>query len=212
MASIDRVLSEFIDAWNAGRRPRAEEYLARVDPESRDELAGEIAAWMEVAPAPEYGDDALHDIRAAPAVQAAQEAFGTRSGLWPALLPRLRARVKLSVDATAERLADALGFTGAERKVAAYLKEMEDGSLEASRVSTRVLEGLGRVLGVSGAELRRTGTLSGPAPAAASSAAYFRADDATTAQLHELEAMADEMLAGAPREWDEVDEAFLGGD
>ncbi len=26
----DRVLSEFIDAWNAGRRPRVRDYLARL--------------------------------------------------------------------------------------------------------------------------------------------------------------------------------------
>lgn len=212
MVSIDRVLSEFIDDWNAGRRPRVEDYLARVEPHERDQLADEIGSWLQVAPTPAYDDAALAEIRAAPAVRAAQDAFGTRSGLWPALLPRLRARAQLTVSGAAQRLAETLGFQGREAKVERYLAEMEEGSLEAERVSTRVLDGLGRVLGASAAELRRTGALSGPAPAAATSAAFFRADDPTSDQLQELEVMADAMLAGAPAEWDEVDEAFLGGD
>jgi len=103
MLSIDRVLSEFIDDWNAGRRPRVEDYLDRVEPASRDALADEISAWVEVAPTPAYDETALEAIRAEPAVRAAQAAFGTGSGLWPALLPRLRARGQLSVDAVAER-------------------------------------------------------------------------------------------------------------
>ena len=212
MVSIDRVLSEFIDDWNAGRRPRVEDYLARVDPPERDALADEIAAWMEVAPTPAYGDAARAQIRAAPAVRAAQDAFGTKSGLWPALLPRLRSRSQLSVSAAAQRLAEVLGFQGREGKVERYLVQMEEGSLEADRVSARVLEGLARVLGVSPLELRRTGTMSGPAPAAAGGA-LFRAAEPTSHQLNELETVADEMLAGAaaPRDWDEVDEAFLGG-
>jgi transcriptional regulator with XRE-family HTH domain len=212
MVSVDRVLSEFIDAWNAGRRPRVEEYLARVEPHRRDELADEISTWMEVAPTPAYDEAALEAIRDEPAVRAAQDAFGTRSGLWPALLPRLRARAQLSVDALAERLAARLGFAGRETKVRRYVGEMEQGSLDATRVSTRVLEALGTVLGVSAEELRRTGALSGPAPAAATSAAFFRAEGAEVEQLDRLEVVADAMLARAPEEWDEVDEAFQSGD
>ena len=213
MVSIDRVLSEFVDDWNAGRRPRVEEYLARVEPHERDQLADEVASWMAVAPTPAYDDAARAEIRAAPAVRAAQDAFGTRSGLWPALLPRLRSRAQLSVAAVAQRLAGVLGFEGREAKVERYLVEMEEGSLDADRVSGRVLEGLARVLGVSPVELRRTGALSGPAPAAAAGGVLFRAADPTSDQLHQLEEMADAMLDGAQEapEWDEVDEAFLGG-
>lgn len=211
MVSIDRVLSEFIDDWNAGRRPRVEDYLARVDPGDQEVLADEISAWMEVAPTPAYDELALEAIHAEPAVRAAQDAFGTRSGLWPALLPRLRARARLSVDAAAERLAAQLGFAGREGKVRRYLSEMEEGSLDATRVSDGVLDALGRVLGISGGELRRTGALGGPAPAAATSAAFFRAGDSGVEELTRLEVMADAMLADAPEEWDEVDEAFQGG-
>lgn len=92
------------------------------------------------------------------------------------------------------------------------MAEMEEGSLDAARVSTRVLEGLGRVLGVSAEELRRTGALSGPASAAATSAAFFRAEGPEAAHLDRLEVMADAMLAGAPEEWDDIDAAFQGGE
>jgi hypothetical protein len=89
---------------------------------------------------------------------------------------------------------------------------MEEGSLDATRVSTRVLDALADLLGTSADDLRRTGALGGPAPAAASSAAFFRTDDHDAERLTRLEVLADAMLAGQPEPWDEVDDAFQGGD
>ena len=58
MSTNDQVLSDFIDAWNAGRRPRVREYLARLpDGPERDELADQITTWLEVAPTPAYDDE-----------------------------------------------------------------------------------------------------------------------------------------------------------
>ena len=54
MVSIDRVLSEFIDDWNAGRRPQVDEYLERVPEPERAELADQLMTWLEVAPTPTY--------------------------------------------------------------------------------------------------------------------------------------------------------------
>ena len=35
MSTTDQILSEFIDAWNAGARPRVRDYLARAITEGR---------------------------------------------------------------------------------------------------------------------------------------------------------------------------------
>ena len=43
----EQVLSDFIDAWNAGGRPRVRDYLARVPEAERDALADEISTWLE---------------------------------------------------------------------------------------------------------------------------------------------------------------------
>ena len=77
MTDRDRILSEFIDAWNAGRRPRARQYLARV-PEGpqRDELADRLAIWLETAPAPRHDAATREAIRADPIVQSVLAAVG----------------------------------------------------------------------------------------------------------------------------------------
>ncbi|MBA2429886.1 MAG: hypothetical protein H0V55_09215, partial [Thermoleophilaceae bacterium] len=54
----DRLLSEFIDAWNAGRRPDAGSYLERAGPEAQADLADSIAAFVTWAPTPDYDHDA----------------------------------------------------------------------------------------------------------------------------------------------------------
>ena len=94
----DRVLSEFIDAWNAGRRPDVDEYLARVDQSERDDLAAELTAFLAFAPTPEYSDASLEAIRADPIVASALAGARGRAGLLPSLLVRLRSRLGLSND------------------------------------------------------------------------------------------------------------------
>src|SRR5258705_585610 len=92
----DRVLSEFIDAWNAGRRPDVDDYVARVPPPERGELADQLISFLSFAPTPAYSDAALEAIRAEPVVAGALAAPGARGGLLPALLARLRERSSLS--------------------------------------------------------------------------------------------------------------------
>ena len=96
MSTPDQVLSEFIDAWNAGERPRTLEYLRRVpDGPEREHLADQIATWLEVAPTPDFDADARSAIRAVPAVSALFESADSEAGLWPTTVPRLRARAGL---------------------------------------------------------------------------------------------------------------------
>ena len=42
MTSIQQILGEFIDAWNAGRRPDVDEYLARALDDARGALADDM--------------------------------------------------------------------------------------------------------------------------------------------------------------------------
>ena len=205
MSGADRILSEFIDAWNAGRRPRARDYLSRAEPHEREALADEIATWLEIAPAPAYDEATRARIRAEPAVAGVLEAMDREAGLWPSLLPRLRRQARLSVAELAARLADAVGVRGAEAKTERYLRELEAGHLDAAGLSRRVLEALGRLLAVSPDELERAGRF-GAAPAVA----FYRAEERAARAIDALEAVADALSAPAPEHWDEVDELFRG--
>src|SRR4051794_24618240 len=147
MASTDRALSEFIDDWNAGRRPQVDEYLDRVPEADRAELANQLMTWLEIAPTPRYDDAAREAIAAEPVVQEAIEAMSSESGLWPALLPRLRSRATLSLGDLASKLTSAIGLGGeAETKTERYLGELEAGSPDPRRVLKRGLHGLARGL------------------------------------------------------------------
>ena len=164
----EQVLSEFVDAWTAGRRPDVDDYLALVHEADREELAAELAAFLRFAPTPEYSDEALETIRADPIVAEALSAAGGRAGLLPALFMRLRARLGLSNAEVAGELVQSLSLP-ADRapKTASYLDRLERGELEPSRISGRVFDALARVLGVPRSELEGAGDVGGwAAPAA----------------------------------------------
>src|SRR4051794_33631903 len=158
MVSTDRALSEFIDDWNAGRRPQVDESLDLVPEPERAELASQLMTWLEIAPTPQYDDDAREATAAEPVVQEAIGAMSSESGLWPALLPRLRSRATLSLGDLASKLTSAMGLGGeAETKTEHYLGELEAGSLDPERVSKRALDGLARVLRVDVSVLGEAG-------------------------------------------------------
>ena len=205
----DRVLSEFVDAWNAGRRPDVDEHLARVDPARRDELAGDIAAFVAFAPTPDYDDAALAAIRAEPAVAAAAAAAHSTAGLWPALLPRLRERAALTSAQLAAALVGALGLPAdREPKTRGYLERLEAGELEPRGLSGRLLDALARLLAVPRGDLEAAGAFGAP-PAAP---ALFRAEGpAAEALRDDLDVIADALAAPAGGEWDDVDDLFRGG-
>jgi hypothetical protein len=206
----DRTLSEFIDAWNAGRRPDVDAFLAEVDEADRERLASEIVAFLAFAPTPEYDDDALAAIHAEPVVASAAAARHAPGGLWPALLPRLRERAALSTGQLAAGLVAALGLpSDREPKTRGYLERLEAGDLEARGVSGRVLDGLSRLLGVPRADLDGAGAFGRPpAPAAA----LFRAEGPGADALRDdLDVIADALAAPPTAGWDEVDELFRGG-
>jgi transcriptional regulator with XRE-family HTH domain len=206
----DRLLSEFIDAWNAGRRPDVDGYVARVPPAERGELADQLISFLSFAPTPAYSDAALEAIRAEPVVASALAAPGERGGLLPALLARLRERSSLSTPQLAGELVHALELPGdRQEKTASYLDRLERGELEPTRVSRRVFAALARVFGVSRDELEAAGDLGGWGPRPAT---MFRAEDeAARAVSRHLDILAEALDAPGGEGRDEVDDLFLGG-
>jgi transcriptional regulator with XRE-family HTH domain len=205
MTTADRILSEFIDAWRAGARPDAGEYVDRAPPAERPELAGAIETFMSVAPEPAYDEAAWAALAADPAVpRIAAAVEDDAAEAWSVLLPRLRARHGLSLDGLATALAERLGVAGRERKTRAYLDDLEHDRLVPERLSRRLLDALAGVLGAPAAWLERAGA----GPAAPAGALYRRQGDGTVEQR--LEVIADAMLIDAG-DWDEVDEVFQGG-
>jgi transcriptional regulator with XRE-family HTH domain len=207
MSALDGLLSEFIDAWNAGARPRVEDFLARAAPERRGALAGALGDWLAVAPAPPYDAAARAAIRSEPVLQAVLAATASDAG-WPELLPRLRDRAGLALRELGERVAAAVGLPGEGLRTAGYLERMERGELEAARVSQRLLDALGGALGISGRALAEAGAQR----PALSSGALFRGESRhADAIAEEFEALAEAALRPAPPPMDELDRLFLGG-
>ena len=208
MTETDRLLSEFMDAWTAGRRPRVQDYLARAPDEARAGLAEQLTTFLEYAPTPDYDEATMAELMAEPAVVAAAEALESDAGLWPALLPRLRAQARLSVADVARRLSEALGLAGREDKTERYLEQMESGALDPGGVSRRVLDALGGILRVDPGDLDRAGAFGVAEPAPA----LLRSDPGTAPSVAHLEVLADALAAPASaEEWDEVDRLFRGG-
>ena len=136
-------------------------------------------------------------------------ATASASGLWPELLPRLRARAGLALRELAERVAAAVGLPGEEARTAVYLERMERGELDAARVSRRLLDALGGALGVSGSALAEAGDAAPRRPRGRHAVpGESRAADALA---EEFEALAGAALRPAPPPMDELDRLFLGG-
>ena len=214
-ATREQVLSEFVDAWNAGERPDVDDYIARVAEEEQAALSEELLTFLTFAGTPEYSDDAMAAIRTEPVVAEGTKDGMERTGLLPGLLARLRERFGLSTDDVAGELVGELGLLDEQKpKTASYLERLEEGKIEPSRISRRVFEALGRVFHVPSDELEGAADRGGwstiaTAPAAAP---VFRADeDAAASASRHLEVLADALAAPGSKQRDAVDELFLGG-
>jgi hypothetical protein len=205
MTSIDRALSDFVDAWNAGRRPQVDAVLEQVGPAERAELAERLGAWLELAPTPAYDAATRERIRAAPALEAARASEQGAAGVLPALLPRWRARAGLGLGDLATQVAAAAGARGEEGRTAALLGRLERGELDGERLSRRLLDVLARALGVPAGALAAAARR----PAAAGGT-LFRAEEGDWVAA-EAEALSRAALAPAPAPMDELDRLFLGG-
>ena len=210
----DRVLSEFIDAWNGGERPDVDDYIARVPPGEQGPLAEALVSFLGFAPTPAYSDATLEAIRADPIVAEVLAAPHEQGSLLPKFLSTLRTRFSITTPQLAGELVRALGLPAErEAKTASYLARLEHGELEPTRVSRRVFDALARLFGVPGNEIEGAADFGGWRPIAPAAAApVFRAEDeAAHAVSPHLELLADALEAPGTQERDEVDELFLGG-
>lgn len=207
MTDLDRLLSEFIDEWNAGARPSVRGYLDRVnDDRDRSQLASRITAFLDVAPIPTYAPTALDDARVGGLVRAAASAFEARKSGWPALLPRWRAAAGLTLEQLADRVLESAGLEGADHeKAAGYLRSMERGGLDAGSMAERAMNAIARTLGVNARDFVRAGQ---PSHAIAAGPVFRAVDSGVTDHVGDrLTGLADALVS--PAEPDAVDEFFL---
>ena len=130
---IQKLLSEYIAEHRAGGEADPLAYLERADEGDRGELAALIDGYLARSPGREWDPDAYAGSAAERVADELGKALLGSSGLWPAILPRLRKQARLTRAQVVERLSAALGAAGREQKVAAYYHEMEQGSLDSQR-------------------------------------------------------------------------------
>lgn len=203
MSQVEELLSEYKEAHRAGSGdPRP--FLERAPTEDRALLAALIEGYLENAPRREFDRDEFLDSAAAPVAEGVQRSLAGAGGLWPALLPRLRAQARVKRADLVRELAARLGAESKQDKVAGYYHQMEQGLLPADGVSDTVLESLGKIVGVAGESLRKAGSLPAPGPLRMDEAAVF------TRMTEALPAAGSTRVEEPAQEWDEVDRLFRG--
>jgi hypothetical protein len=212
MSDVDQLLSEYKqahrDSGDADPRP----YLARLSGTDRELLAGLIDAYLEAAPRRELDASALRSSPAAPVAEGVQRSLEGQSGMWPSLLPRLRARARLRRAELVAQLAARLGAQAEEEKVALYYHQMEQGLLPERGVSETVLDALGQIVDWSGEALRKAGQMPAPGPPRSDPGAVFaRTTVGRVAPPPPGQAPSEDVVAQPADDWDEVDRLFRGG-
>jgi hypothetical protein len=208
MTGIDRLLAEYMEEHRSGGEADPVAYLERAAAKDRRELAALIDGYLARAPRREFDESAFPNSPAAATVEGLQRALGGSSGLWPVILPRLRAQAGLKRRELVERMALALEVNERRDKVGRYYHEMEQGLLPADGVSDRVVETLARLVGSTAAALRDAGRTLSTMPEHPSESVPF----AREGRLDTASAAPQPPNGVPPQEpWDEVDELFLGG-
>jgi transcriptional regulator with XRE-family HTH domain len=206
MTSIEQLVGQFIDDWNAGRRPDVLAFLERAAPGDQDELAAQLETWLEIAPTPAYDEATRQAIASEPALRSALDAAAAVRAPLAERLPPLRKRAGLAVRDVAARLTHLFDL-GDEERTAAYLEQLERDELDERRLSRRLLDALAAILGADADQLA-------PGPAAlAGGQAFFRAEeDADIWIAEDIDVLSRAALSPAPAApMDDVDRLFLGG-
>jgi hypothetical protein len=208
VTDVERLLAEYKQAHRGGGDSDPRPYLERVSGVDRELLAGLIDAYMAGAPRRPFSAAAFRDSRAAPVAEDVQRSLAGAGGMWPALLPRLRARARLRRAEVVAQLAARLGAQAQQDKVGLYYHQMEQGLLPEPGVSETVLEALGKVVGSTASALRKAGQLPAPGPPRTDEGAVF-----ARSTYGQPAAPADPTQTPADRseQWDEVDRLFRGG-
>jgi hypothetical protein len=211
---VDKLLSEYIAEHRAGGTANPRAYLDRASEADRPELAELLDAYLARSPGREWDAAAYTGSAAERVAESVGRSLAGASGLWPAILPRLRHQARLTRAEVVARLSAALGAGGKEEKVGSYYHEMERGELDSRRVSERVLAALGEIYGTTAEKLREIGeplgitsppTGGAPAPAMMRKATPDAAYSIASEKIERSEPVA------PAEEWDEIDEMFTGG-
>lgn len=213
MSTTDRLLADYVSEHRAGGEADPRAYLAKAPPEDRFELAALIDSYLLRAPRQAFDPETFRGSPAERTVDELERVLGGSAGLWPALLPRLRARAGLKRSELVQRLATSLGLPDRSDKVERYYHQMEQGLLPANGVSERVLEALARIVGETAQALREAGRSMGGSGGAG--ARSTPAAPPAFARRTRLEADAAGAVAASEPvgedDWDEVDALFRGG-
>jgi hypothetical protein len=212
MTDVERLLTQYKEAHQGGGDADPRPYLARVSGVDRELLAGLIDAYLTEAPRRPFSAAAFAESQAAPVAEEVERSLAGAGGMWPALLPRLRARARLRRTELVAQLAARLGAQGQQDKVGLYYHQMEQGLLPESGVSDTVLDALGKIVDSTASALRKAGQLPAPGPPRTDEGAVFaRATYGEPAA--DVPAEAEELAARERpvEEWDEVDRLFRGG-
>jgi hypothetical protein len=205
VSDVEQLLASYIAEHQRGETADPVSYLERAAPSERRELASLIDTYLARSPRHPLEPQPNRNTLAQATVESLQRSFTGQSGLWPALLPRLRARAGLDQGALIDRLALALDAGERNGKIARYYRSMEAGSLPADGVSDRVLQALANLLDSTPAALREAGRISAattgtPTPER-TSATPASADSAT----------ADAGVGAGEQRSDDIDALFCGG-
>lgn len=208
MSDVDRLFVEYVAEHRSGGEADPRAYLSRASPAAQRELAALIDAYLARAPRQRLDPSTFRNSSAERTVDDLERAFAGDSGLWPAILPRLRDRAGIKRSELVRRLATVLGVSNQSDKVAAYYHQMEQGSLPATGVSDQVLDALAGIVGETRHALRDAGqALVSPSRGGPSRGGPVFARKAYA----EAAAAAPAEAAPPEAEWDAVDRLFRGG-
>jgi hypothetical protein len=219
MADVEKLFSDYVTEHRAGGEANPRIYLEQVEGTDRRELAELIDGYLVRSPGQVWSAEGYEGSSAQRWVAGMERSMGGEAGLWPILLPRLRERAQITRARLVELLASALGVTGETEKVASYYHRMEQGQLDSTGVSTRVLDALAGIVGSSADALRNAGEQFGEGQPPSEGTVFARTTGPPPQMYvkHDEEppgaaAMAAERAPEPDAGPDEVDRLFTGGD
>lgn len=206
MTAVARLFAAFVAEYQADGEVDPRRFLNQASPAQQPELAALIDAYLVRAQRRSVDLSLSGSANTERTVDVLERALLGQAGLWPSLLPRLRAEADLKRSDLVARLAAALGVGDRKERVAGYYHQMEQGLLPSAGVSDRVLDALGQIVGQTRQALREAGqSLNASGMSQAPGDAAFARTGSGQASAPLVASEADSA------EWDEVDRLFRGG-
>lgn len=155
---IDELMKGFVAAWEAGSiDPKP--FLEKASPDEQEDLGRRIDLFLLTVPPRKWDSAGFAASPAEVITDRVIEASRCPSGAWPEVIPALMIENRLRREEVVAELADEIGAgePAEVEQVDDYFHRMTWGTLDASGVSDRVLDTLGRILKTSGEALRDAG-------------------------------------------------------